>query len=343
MADSILEVGDGSCVNLIVENHSVESAQLKKGAILGEVAEVEEVMSDQTSPVEVKTSSKILRGVQEWTGGEGTADAIVTSGSNIHGVVSELHEDRGTRLLQALDLSIAHLSPTQQHQLKDLLRSHSDVFALEAHELGTTNIVTHVIDTENHAPIRQPVRHTPFALRAKVDELVTDMLEQGVVQPSSSPWASPIVLVRKKGGGTRFCVDYRKLNQITKQDEFPLPRIDDTLNLLAGTHYFTTLDLASGYWQVAMDKASQEKTAFTTFAGLYEFQKMPFGLVNAPATFQRLMEVVLHGLGVPSISRRYSGGGDFMGRASQQPHQSVGSNQECRIETETAEMQVCTD
>ena len=110
------------------------------------------------------------------------------------------------------------------------------------------------------------------------------MLEQGVIQPSSSPWASPTVLVRKNEGRTRFCVDYRKLNQITKLDEFPLPRIDDTLDLLAGTCHFTTLDLASGYWQVATDKSSQEKTAFMTFAGLYVFQKMPFGLVNAPKT-----------------------------------------------------------
>ena len=91
-------------------------------------------------------------------------------------------------------------------------------------------------------------------------------------------------------------MDYRKLNSLTKSDEFPFPRIDDTLNLLAGAHYFTTLDLASGYWQVPMEKLSQEKTAFATHAGLYEFQKMPFGLVNTPATFQRLMEVVLSGL-----------------------------------------------
>jgi hypothetical protein len=122
------------------------------------------------------------------------------------------------------------------------------------------------------------------------------MLEQRVIEPSESPWVSPIVLVQKRDGGVRFCVDYRKLNQVTKLDEFPLPRIDDTLDLLTGSRHFSTLDLASGYWQVEMEPSSKEKTAFTTYSGLYQFRKMPFGLVNAPATFQRLMEVVVAGL-----------------------------------------------
>ena len=159
-------------------------------------------------------------------------------------------------------------------------------------------MVTHSILTGDHRPIRQPVRRTPFALREKVDTLVREMLEQKVIKPSDleSPWASPIVLVQKKNGGVRFCVDYRKLNRLTKLDEVPLPRIDDTLDLLSGARYFTTLDLASGYWQVAIEESSKEKTAFTTYSGLYQFKKMPFGLVNAQVTFQRLMEVVLSGL-----------------------------------------------
>ena len=205
-------------------------------------------------------------------------------------------EEREARLLAQLGLNLSRLPPAAQQKLETLLASYSDVFALDSSELGTTDVVTHSIMTGDHWLIRQPVRRTPLALREKVDTLVREILEQKVIEPSESPWASPIVLVQKKNGRVRFCADYRKLKQLTKLDEFPLPMIDDTLDLLSGARYFTTLDLASGYWQVAMEVSSKEKTAFTTYSGLYQFKKMPFGLVNAPATFQRLMEVVLSGL-----------------------------------------------
>ena len=172
----------------------------------------------------------------------------------------------------------------------------SDTFALDPSELGCTDIVRHVIDTGVSPPVRQAARRVPFALRGKVEEMVEDMLQQDVIQPSNRPWASPIVLVAKKDGSTRFCVDYRKLNSVTKMDVLPLPRIDDSLDLLSKSKYFTTLDLASGYWQVMMDEGSREKTAFVTHSGLYEFLVMPFGLCNAPSTFQRLMETVLKGI-----------------------------------------------
>jgi hypothetical protein len=127
-------------------------------------------------------------------------------------------------------------------------------------------------------------------------EMVTNMLSRGVIQPSNSPWSSPVVIVAKKDGSKRFCVDYRKLNAITKTDAYPLPRIDDALDVLAGMKYFASLDLLSGYWQVKMSDDSVEKTAFCTPDGLFEFTVMPFGLCNAPGTFQRLMESVLSGL-----------------------------------------------
>ena len=119
------------------------------------------------------------------------------------------------------------------------------------------------------------------------------MLTQGVIRHSSSPWSSPLVLVKKKDKSWRFCVDYRKLNNVTHRDAYPLPRIDTTLSHCS---LFTTLDLASGYWQVEVTEQDKEKTAFSTPNGHFEFNVMPFGLTNAPATFQRLMECAFAGL-----------------------------------------------
>ena len=136
-----------------------------------------------------------------------------------------------------------HLSDEDREPLKVLLTSYVDVFALDSSELGTTQLVTHSINTGQNKPIKQPVRRMPFALRRKVEELIEEMLSQEVIELSGSPWASPIVLVQKKDGGVRFCVNYHRLNQITKLDEFPLPRIDNTLDLLTGSRYFSTLDL----------------------------------------------------------------------------------------------------
>ena len=127
-------------------------------------------------------------------------------------------------------------------------------------------------------------------------KILDGMLRQGVIAPSSSPWASPVVLAQKKNGSLQFCVDYRRLNAVTRKDAYALPRIDDTSDTLSGSKWFCTLDLASGYWQVEVAPEDKEKTAFCTQEGLFEFQTMPFGLCNAPATLRRLMDFVLAGL-----------------------------------------------
>ena len=180
--------------------------------------------------------------------------------------------------------------------LKALVAEYRDIFALTNDELGCTDVVQHRIDTEEHTPIKQYPRRTPFVQRTKIAKLVADMEKKGVISPSKSPWASPVVLVAKKDGSTRFCVDFRRLNAVTKKDVYPLPRIEDILDTLGRARYFSTLDLSTGYWQIPVHPADREKTAFTTHCGLFEFNRMPFGLCNAPSTFQRLMQTVLAGL-----------------------------------------------
>ena len=193
------------------------------------------------------------------------------------------------------DLSQTDLSPEEKQQLQQVLSTFADLFTTSTGSLGRTDAVKHTINTSG-PPIRQPVRRLPESVKQVVDGEIQKMLQQGVVRPSSSPWSSPIVLIKKRDGSWRFCIDYRKVNAATRRDAYPLPRIDTTLDSLRGSAYFSTLDLASGYWQVEVDERDKEKTAFSTPKGHFEFNVMPFGLTNAPATFQRLMECILSGL-----------------------------------------------
>ena len=167
------------------------------------------------------------------------------------------------------------------------------IFSKGPQDLGKTSLAKHEINTGDAVPVHQHPRRLPLAQHEEAFKAVEDMQKQGIIEPSVSPWASPVVLVKKKDGSTRFCVDYRKLNDLTKKDSYPLPRIDCTLDELAGSTWFSTLDLKSGYWQVEVEEKDRKKTAFSVGNGLWQYNVIAFGLCNAPATFERLMENVL--------------------------------------------------
>jgi hypothetical protein len=198
--------------------------------------------------------------------------------------------------LDQLDLSHATLSEAEKRRMKDFLQQYQDVFAVSSADLGCYPGVQHEIKTGDHPPICQRPYRVPSAYKAEVEKQMEEMMDSQVVEPSSSPWSSPLVIVPKKDGALRLCCDFRKLNSITEKDVYPLPLIDEVLDQLAEAQYFTTLDLQSGYWQLEVSPADRPKTAVITPRGLYQFIRMPFGLCNAPATFQRAMNQVLLGL-----------------------------------------------
>ena len=252
----------GSTVPLRVFNPHKEAVRLGKGL---KIAQMEPL--DKDPPI--------------------TSDAHLLTISAVTEVSPSEH-----KVLWDIVSNSTHLSNSEKELLFVLLMEYADVFSFHS-DLGRTDLTKHHIDTGDSQPIHQLPRRVSPARRQEVRQLLNEMLKNDIIQPSNSPWSSPIILVRKRDGSTRFCIDYRKVNSVTRKDAYPLPRVDDILDTLGGSKWFSTLDLKSGYWQVEVDSSSREKTAFTTSEGLYEFKVMPFGLCNAPATFQRLMNRVL--------------------------------------------------
>ena len=180
--------------------------------------------------------------------------------------------------------------------LQSILMKHADVFSQNENDLGRTDIIMHHIDTGDARPVRQPLRRYPPAHVEAISDHVDNMLKQGSIEPASSPWASNVVLVKKKDGTLRCCIDYRQLNSVTRRDVYPLPRIDDCLDAMASATLFSTFDLRSSYHQVLVAPQDRDKTTFICPRGMYRYLAMPFGLSNAGSTFQRLMDVVMSGL-----------------------------------------------
>ncbi|XP_064417743.1 uncharacterized protein LOC135358269 [Latimeria chalumnae] len=231
--------------------------------------------------------------------------SVVATGTGIEWkkpIVPEPSGKEAQPLRLHLDFGETELEPEYQRHVEDrLAREAGNAFSRHDLDMGYVKGITHSIVLEDDTPFKQKTRRVSPADFEDLKQHLYELLATGVIEESSSPYASPIVLVRKKSGALRMVVDYRRLNSITKKDAYSLPLIEETFALLSGAKWFSVIDLKSGYYQVEVEEADQAKTAFTTPFGNWQFRMMPQGLTNAPATFQRMMEKVLGGINLTEV------------------------------------------
>uniref|UniRef100_A0A3Q1EX45 Gypsy retrotransposon integrase-like protein 1 n=2 Tax=Acanthochromis polyacanthus TaxID=80966 RepID=A0A3Q1EX45_9TELE len=228
--------------------------------------------------------------LKEWKERAVSGPALLPQG------VEEVDKEDGpdVRLIAEVegDLDLSHLVEELVVELRQLFAEMPSLFSATP---GKTRVIEHTIRLKDTRPFRQRPYRVPQKLVGQLQKEIEAMLQLGVIEPSNSEWCSPVVIVYKKDGTLRICIDFRKLNSVSEFDAYPMPRIDELLERIGSARYITTLDLCKGYWQVPLDPSSRPYTAFRTPAGLFQFTVMPFGLHGAPATFQRLMDKVLQG------------------------------------------------
>uniref|UniRef100_A0A3B3R2R2 Gypsy retrotransposon integrase-like protein 1 n=1 Tax=Paramormyrops kingsleyae TaxID=1676925 RepID=A0A3B3R2R2_9TELE len=219
-----------------------------------------------------------------------TFDTVVSEETALSEEVFMLGRFKNSEALKNLESTLVHLSPQARVELIALINEFPAIFGDTPTQ---THLLEHDIDVGDASPIKQRFYRVPLVKREFLDAEVDYMLRNDIAEPSSSSWASPCVLVPKPDDTLRFCTDFRKVNAVTKPDAFPLPRVDDCVDLVGSAKFVSKFDLLKGYWQVPLTERAREIATFITPSGLYSYRVMPFGLRNAPATFQRLMNLVV--------------------------------------------------
>ena len=293
MAPSLANMNESCTGKVRLLNPFPTAVSIKQDAVVGQAEPIEgspKLIVKQEDEEEVDNYARARRISFQMKDSYPEADLMrQTVQSGFKGKVPDHLSDLYAR-------ATTNLTRAEKERVADLLVRFQDTFSRDEWDLGLTNLTEHAIPTGDSAPIRQPPRRVPLAHAEAEKQAVEDLKAKGVIRDSISPWASPIVLVAKKDGGVRPCVDYRKVNQLVKPEAFPLPRIQDCLDSVAGSSLFSTFDLTSGYFQIPVKKTDIPKTAFVCKYGHFEMTRMPFGLNNSASTFQRTMEMALQGL-----------------------------------------------
>ena len=274
--------------SLYVANVTDNFMVLKKGQIIGQAIEADVVPETENGDTEssaepIQRESHVRKTETRRPDEQSKQD-------------EDPYADVPEHLIDMLKPSENELTKEEFRQLKEVICHFSDVFASHIYDLGNFQEIEHTINTGDAKPIKQRMRRTPVQFAGEEEKELSKMLEAGVVQPSISEWASAPVLVRKRDGTVRFCIDYRALNNATVKDVYPLPLVEDCVDTLSDNIWFSKLDAIWGYWQVNLQEEDRRKTAFITKYRLYEFVKMTFGLCNSPSTFSRVINLVLRGL-----------------------------------------------
>ena len=261
-------------VSVVLQNLTSKTIHLAPGRCIARVAAANEVPEAVPSPELVKDLEEAL-----------PKEAPKLTIEEQQKLLMELlRQDGGLEQLK-------EWPPELALKFERMLMEHHHIFSLDKNEIGCTDTAEHIIELMDDKPFKERFQQIAPPLLEEVRENLQDMLDGAAIRQSKSPWCNAIVLVHKKDGTLRFCIDFRRLNARTKKDSFPLPRMQETMESMVGARFFSSMDLKSGFWQVRMSEKSQQYTTFTVGSlGVYKFLRMPYGLCSAPATFQRLMQ-----------------------------------------------------